>query len=95
MNLIMDKLTIFAVIKVKDALALPLHFAESREMAENLYSKALDRFCKPNIAIQLVSFWVDKDSLYDFIVGEDDEEKGKYLFNAFCNFHSIIKSSTD
>ena len=91
----MEKLTIFAVVKVKDALAQPLYFAEGREMAENLYSKALDRFCKPNIAIQLVSFWVDKDSLYDFIVGEDDEEKEKYLFNAFCNFHSILKSSTD
>ena len=91
----MNKLTIFAVIKVNESLAQPLHFAESEEVADKLYSKALDRYCNPNIAIQLVSFWVDKDSLYDFIVGEDDEEKEKYLFNAFYNSHSIIKSSTD
>ena len=34
MDLIMNKLTIFAVVKIKESLAQPLHFAESREMAD-------------------------------------------------------------
>jgi len=90
----MNNLTIFAVLKVKELEEQHLCFAESIEIADQLYSRALEMYLAHDTAIRLVSFNVDKERLYDFIVGEDDTEKEQFLVNALTKYYSLIKSST-
>ena len=89
----MNNLTIFALLKVKESKEQHLYFAESIETADQLYSKALEMYLAPDTAIRLVSFIVDKERLYDFIVGEDDNEKEQFLVDAMAKQYSLIKDS--
>ena len=90
----MNNLTIFAVLEVKQSKEQHLYFAESLEIADQLYSKTLEMYLAPDTAIRLVSFIVDKERLYDFIVGEDDNEKEQFLVDAMAKQYSLIKDST-
>jgi len=90
----MNNLIIFAIIKVKESKEEHLYFAETIEIADQLYSKAVKMYLAPDTAIRLVSFEVDKERLYDFIVGEDDNEKELFLVNALTKQYYLIKDST-
>ncbi|KAA5541968.1 hypothetical protein [Adhaeribacter rhizoryzae] len=90
----MNNLTIFAVVKVKESKGEHLYFAETEEIADQLYSQAVKMYLAPGTVIRLVSFEVDKERLYDFIVGEDDYEKELFLVNALAKQYSLLKDST-